>query len=190
MTDLPTLAAKVDRLYEELLQKKLEDKPADPSTPENFRRALMGEIHSRDLWEPLEPLWAEAVKLGLATAAFPGEPEDLWAALRFLEGLRERCHGGSATMAGQNVKARPRRRRMASQEVNQAMLDAIDKVPDRLKWSIREWQEFLGGCSTSTIQKTDVWRQGQRAREVAQQERKEAREQAQGDRRRRGRRQK
>jgi hypothetical protein len=93
MSDQASFQAKVDRLYTQLLQWQREEKPVYPSTPENFCRALMGEIDVC-FWPALAPVWADAVQLGLVTVAeFPGEPEDCWAALRLLAILRERCRG-------------------------------------------------------------------------------------------------
>jgi hypothetical protein len=65
MSNVASLQAEVDRLYAQLLQWKLEDKAAYPSTIENFVRALFKEIEADCLLPRLEPLWARAVNLGL-----------------------------------------------------------------------------------------------------------------------------
>ncbi len=56
------------------------------------------------------------------------------------------------------------KRHVTAEEANEAMMRAIETEPDRLKWSARDWQRYIG-CSTSTIHKTEMWRQGARARE-------------------------
>jgi hypothetical protein len=60
--------------------------------------------------------------------------------------------------------------RVTVAEANQAMIDAIDKDPERIKWSARVWARYVR-CSTSTISKTEMWEQYRRARERAKQER-------------------
>ncbi len=64
------------------------------------------------------------------------------------------------------------KKRMTKEEAEQAMLQAIDADPDRLKWTAREWEQHIG-CSLSTIHATEIWKQGEKARELARQERKD-----------------
>jgi hypothetical protein len=94
MSKLANFQAEVDRRYQQVLRWIREGVTSLPDSDESFVRVLKEEIHPDYHWKYLGPLWGDGVELGLVTAAeFPSEPRDVWAAIKLLEVLRNRCRG-------------------------------------------------------------------------------------------------
>jgi hypothetical protein len=101
--------------------------------------------------------------LAFADRLHPEQLDPAWDAIRHAE-----LNSKSITVE----KSKPRsRKRITRAEANQSMMNAVEVNPDRMKWSAREWALHVG-CSTSTIAKTAMWKQGTKAREKAKLERK------------------
>jgi hypothetical protein len=66
-----------------------------------------------------------------------------------------------------------RKRRSSVDQANREMMTAIQDEPDRMKSSAHRWAKYIG-CSSSTIIKTAMWIQSEKARAQAKQVRQQS----------------